>query len=124
MICSERLAQLRREHDYTQEQLAELIGVSRQTISKWETGAANPDIEKLMQLSKLYNCSVDYMVGNKINSKQNEEFKPQSKKKNNIKKTDGFQEINKFYMTISYFRLLLHNRPNTNNRCYQQATCK
>lgn len=49
-------------------------------------GAANPDIEKLMQLSKLYNCSVDYMVGNKINSKQNEEFKPQSKKKNNIKK--------------------------------------
>lgn len=39
-----------------------------------------------MQLSKLYNCSVDYMVGNKINSKQNEEFKPQSKKKNNIKK--------------------------------------
>ena len=86
MICSERLAQLRREHDYTQEQLAELIGVSRQTISKWETGAANPDIEKLMQLSKLYNCSVDYMVGNKINSKQNEEFKPQSKKKNNIKK--------------------------------------
>lgn len=64
MICSERLAQLRREHDYTQEQLAELIGVSRQTISKWETGMANPDIEKLIKLSELYGCSIDYIVGN------------------------------------------------------------
>ncbi len=40
MICSERLAQLRREHDYTQEQVAEDLNVSRQTISNWENGVS------------------------------------------------------------------------------------
>ena len=61
MICSERLAQLRREHDYTQEQLAELIVVSRQTISKWETGAANPDILHKIHLLTVFVLCLPYI---------------------------------------------------------------
>lgn len=60
----ERLIELRKKNNYTQEELAGIIGVSRQAISKWESGMANPDIEKLIKLSELYGCSIDYIVGN------------------------------------------------------------
>ena len=60
----ERLIELRKKNNYTQEELAGIIGVSRQAISKWESGLANPDIEKLIKLSELYGCSIDYIVGN------------------------------------------------------------
>ena len=62
MICSERLAQLRREHDYTQEQLAELIGVSRQTISKWETGKGIPDIVNLEELANVFGITIVELI--------------------------------------------------------------
>lgn len=60
----ERLIELRKKNNYTQEELAGIIGVSRQAISKWESGMANPDIEKLIKLSELYGCSIDYIVDN------------------------------------------------------------
>ena len=46
----------------TQEKLAERMGVSRQTISKWETGEAVPELDKLMELSKLFSCSLDALL--------------------------------------------------------------
>ena len=61
----EKIIELIKEYDIdTQEELAGIIGVSRQAISKWESGMANPDIEKLIKLSELYGCSIDYIVGN------------------------------------------------------------
>lgn len=62
MTLGEKLAKLRREQNLTQEQLAELLGVSRQAISKWESNAAYPETEKLIRLAKLYNCSLDYLL--------------------------------------------------------------
>lgn len=62
MTLGYKLAKLRRENNYTQEQLAELLGVSRQAISKWESGAAYPETEKLIRLGRLYGCSMDYLL--------------------------------------------------------------
>lgn len=62
MTLGEKLAKLRRENNYTQEQLAELLGVSRQAISKWESNAAYPETEKLIRLGQLYGCSMDYLL--------------------------------------------------------------
>ena len=62
MTLGNKLAKLRKENNYTQEQLAELLGVSRQAISKWESDAAYPETEKLIRLGKLYNCSMDYLL--------------------------------------------------------------
>ncbi|HIS59066.1 MAG TPA: helix-turn-helix transcriptional regulator, partial [Candidatus Faecousia faecipullorum] len=59
MSLGEKLARLRREHNLTQEQLAELLGVSRQAISKWESNAAYPETEKLIRLARMYDCSLD-----------------------------------------------------------------
>ena len=62
MTLGDKLAKLRREHHLTQEQLAERLGVSRQAVSKWESGAAYPETEKLLRLGALYGCSMDYLL--------------------------------------------------------------
>lgn len=62
MSLGNKLAKLRKEHNYTQEQLAELLGVSRQAISKWESNAAYPETEKLIRLARMYDCSLDYLL--------------------------------------------------------------
>ena len=66
MTTGEKLAKLRKENKYTQEQLAEVIGVSRQSISKWESDGAFPETEKLIILSRLYKCSIDYLLKEEI----------------------------------------------------------
>lgn len=57
-----RLARLRRSLNITQEELAERLGISRQAISKWESDLAYPETEKLLLLSRLYGCTVDYLL--------------------------------------------------------------
>lgn len=58
-----RLAKLRKEKGYSQEQLAEELDISRQAISKWERAEASPDTDNLIELAKLYNVSLDYLLG-------------------------------------------------------------
>lgn len=60
---SQRLTELRIKHGYSQEQLGKLLYVSRQAVSKWEHGDAVPDIDNLTALAKLYNISLDELVG-------------------------------------------------------------
>lgn len=62
MEFSQKLADLRRREGFSQEQLADRLGVTRQSVSKWEGGAAMPDIGKLISLSELFDVSVDYLV--------------------------------------------------------------
>ena len=59
----ERIAELRREHSMTQENLAEIIGVSAQAISKWENGATMPDILLLPVLADTFSVSIDALFG-------------------------------------------------------------
>lgn len=58
----ERLLQLRNTKGMTQEDLAEYLNVSRQSVSKWELNKTLPDVEKLMLLSDLYEVTLDYLV--------------------------------------------------------------
>lgn len=62
MPLGQRLAALRKSQGLTQEQLAELLNVSRQAVSKWESGAAIPETEKLIRLSEIYHCTLDQLV--------------------------------------------------------------
>ena len=63
MTVGERIAQLRKEHTLSQEELGEQLNVSRQAIYKWERNASLPEIEKLIALSKLFGVSVGYLLG-------------------------------------------------------------
>lgn len=62
MSFANNLVELRKLHDYSQETLAELIGVSRQTLSKYETGEALPDIEKCKRLADVFCVSMDDLI--------------------------------------------------------------
>lgn len=61
-MFADNLVELRKFHNMSQEELAEMIGVSRQTLSKYETGESLPDIEKSMALANAFNVSVDDLV--------------------------------------------------------------
>lgn len=69
----QRIAEERKRLGLSQEALGEQVGVSRQAISKWESDAAIPEIDKLIALSKLYNVSVGYLLGVEENKSEPEE---------------------------------------------------
>ncbi|MGM9942265.1 MAG: helix-turn-helix domain-containing protein [Bulleidia sp.] len=62
MTLGEKLAKLRKENNYTQEQLADVLGVSRQAISKWESNITYPETDKIVRISKLFKCTTDYLL--------------------------------------------------------------
>ena len=62
MNFGDKLAALRRRDNLTQEQLADILGVSRQSISKWESGLAYPETDKLIRIGELFSCSMDYLL--------------------------------------------------------------
>lgn len=62
MIFSEKLQLIRKSKGLTQEELSEKLNVSRQAVAKWESGQVYPDISNLIQISNLFNVTVDYLV--------------------------------------------------------------
>ena len=62
MKLADKLFELRKEKSWSQEKLAEQINVSRQSISKWESGQALPELEKIVELSKIFQVTTDYLL--------------------------------------------------------------
>lgn len=62
MIFADKLIQLRKKSGWSQEELAEQLGVSRQSVSKWEGAQSFPDIEKIVKMSQLFGVSTDYLL--------------------------------------------------------------
>ena len=63
MTFQERLITLRKQQGLSQEQLGYALGVTRQTVSKWELGVTTPEVDKLIQLSDFFHISIDELVG-------------------------------------------------------------
>ena len=70
MNFNNRLYQLRKQKGFSQEELANRLNVSRQTISKWEVGDSTPDMEKLIAISDLFNVSLDNLITGKEDEPQ------------------------------------------------------
>lgn len=62
MIFADKLIQLRKKSGWSQEELAQQMHVSRQSVSKWEGAQSVPDLEKMVQLSRLFNVTTDYLL--------------------------------------------------------------
>ena len=74
MTIGERIAEERKKKGMTQEDMAEKLNLSRQAISKWESGSSFPDTENLLKLSLLFSVSVDYLLkGEKVEERKEEE---------------------------------------------------
>lgn len=68
MKLSDKIVGLRKSNGMSQEDLAEKLDVSRQAISRWESGAAMPDANNILQLSKLFDVTTDYLLNDDYQS--------------------------------------------------------
>ena len=62
MILADKIAELRKKNGWSQEELAGQLGVSRQSVSKWESAASIPDLDKILKLSQIFGVSTDYLL--------------------------------------------------------------
>lgn len=62
MELSKKVYEMRKAQGLSQEQLAEKLGVSRQSVSKWEAGESMPELERVIEMSKIFNVSTDYLL--------------------------------------------------------------
>jgi len=74
-----KLQTLRKENKLSQEQLADMLDVSRQSVSKWESGNTYPEMDKLIQISKIFNCTLDDLTNDEVKTIISKE-----KERNNI----------------------------------------
>ena len=88
MTIGEKIYTLRTAHGISQEELAERLSVSRQSVSKWEMNHASPGIEKIMQLSEIFKITTDELLFDRIQIKDR---KRGEKRKNKYFGTDGFR---------------------------------
>ena len=70
MSLAEKIVTLRKQKGLSQEALAEQLNVSRQAVSRWEMGTALPDVTNILQLSKLFGVSTDYLLNDDYHSDQ------------------------------------------------------
>ena len=63
MILADKIIKERKKNNWSQEELAEKMNVSRQAVSKWESAQATPDIEKILQLASLFGVTTDRRYG-------------------------------------------------------------
>lgn len=62
MILGEKIMALRKQNNWSQEDLAEKLQISRQSVSKWESGASIPDLDRIVKMSALFGVSTDYLL--------------------------------------------------------------
>ena len=93
---ADRLVELRKEHKLSQEALAEKLGLSRQSISKWERAEASPDTDNLIALAEVYGITLDELLGNNEPKERKQETQPQSENKDSsVKQIKGKQNLKK-----------------------------
>ncbi|GCD12578.1 helix-turn-helix domain-containing protein [Clostridium tagluense] len=106
MGFADNLKSIRKERNISQEGLAEIIGVSRQAVSKWEQGSGYPEMEKLLVLSKELNVSLDYLMLGEIKSTENNKTLPNTiivpTGKITIKSYDGKSIVNCYKVLASH----------------------
>ena len=103
MTIGEKITELRVAANISQEQLAEKINVSRQSVSKWEMGQALPQIDKVLQLCELFGVSTDELLHDKISLHPTDPNKP---RKNKYFGTDGFRgEANRDLTSMQAYKV-------------------
>lgn len=101
---------LRKSHGYTQDDLAQKLNISRQAVSKWETGTTIPDLDTLLKLSKLYHITINEMLEPKIQPQRITDFEQLSTIPEN-----ELQEALKQFDAVSLVTALLGASPETNS---------
>lgn len=106
MIFADKLIMLRKKKGWSQEELAHELGVSRQSVSKWEGAQSIPDLDKIVRLSKLFGVSTDYLLKDDLEELPEVKAEPAGKIKEEEQKPDDPETA---YMTLAdvtdYFKI-------------------
>ena len=111
-IISKYLQLLRKSNNYTQDDLAEKLGISRQAVSKWETGMTIPDLEVLLKISKIYDITINDILEPKIQPQRITDFEQIS----TISEKE-LKEVLEQFDTNSLVTALMGASPETNSFC-------
>lgn len=98
MIFADKLIQLRKKNGWSQEELANLMNVSRQSISKWEGAQSIPDLDKMVKLSELFGVSTDFLLKDEIEECEVEQIRGASDEASPVRRVSmeeasGFLEV-------------------------------
>ena len=85
MILADKITELRKRNGWSQEELAEKLGVSRQSISKWESAQSTPDMNRILKMSELFDVSTDYLLKDTIESLPADQTSAEQKETNDVK---------------------------------------
>ena len=99
MNIGERILELRKSKGYSQEDIANKLNVSRQTVSKWETNQSLPESDKIVPLCELFNISTDFLLMNKVNDNITS---TKSEKNINIDQDIVLKNKRKFAINLSF----------------------
>lgn len=113
MKFSDKLAKQRKANNLSQEQLAEQLGVTRQSVSKWESGDSYPDMAKIIQICKILNCTLNDIMDDGVIPESYDSKEKKEEKENNLKKVlDDFlnfitRSVNMFFQMSFKSKLTL-----------------
>lgn len=98
MILADKIIALRKQKGWSQEQLAEQLDISRQSVSKWESGNSIPDLDKIVKLSKLFHVSTDYLLKDEIEEiviPEEEEEEQENVRSVTLEEANSFMELSR-----------------------------
>ena len=93
MILADKIIRLRKKNGWSQEELAERLKVSRQSVSKWEGAQSVPDLDKILQLSKIFGVSIDYLLKEEF---EEEEYITEDTSEETLARRVSLEEANAF----------------------------
>lgn len=83
MILADKITALRKKASWSQEELAEQLGVTRQSVSKWEGAQSVPDMDKVVQMSRLFGVTTDFLLKDEL-SEEEEDYTRENKAKSPV----------------------------------------
>lgn len=102
MILADKIMEERKRNGWSQEELAEQLGVSRQSVSKWESAQSVPDLNRILQMAELFGVTTDYLLKDEIEEKRED--------KSFIESADTTKELHKVSMEEAYDFLKLQEK--------------
>ena len=70
MILAEKISEERKKNGWSQEELAEKLSVSRQSVSKWESGQSVPDLNRILEMARIFGVTTDYLLKMKLKKRK------------------------------------------------------
>lgn len=95
MILAEKITELRKKNGWSQEELANQINVSRQSVSKWESAQSVPDLDKILQLGQIFGVSTDYLLKDEMEAAEYTAGKEESMSEPPLRRV-SMEEANEF----------------------------